>query len=335
MILSRIHMKRQRIASLDLIRTVAILLAILLHVWSELQFDEPAALYASHIYQILALMGVPLFFMLSGGLMLESEPLPIKQFLSRRFKRLLLPYLFWGTLMYAVSVIMHKYPDVHDIADAMRNYVPYLLTGKIEPSYWYVFVFIVLYLLTPFMQLALSSAHTKKLMELLLLLWVVWFTLRHPQFVSMNWHSASGIVYMGFFVGGHYCMRYLTDAHRNRRIGAIGLVLAYVSSVWGVAEGFSVTFVYVAGVASLFLLLKSCAVPDKLSSFITSSGRYAYVIYFLHVPLVDMFCMLDVWGWCPIWICPTVITLLSFIISYFAAWILDRIRFVPNIWVGI
>lgn len=36
-------MKQQRIISLDLIRTIAILLVIMQHAWTGLQLDEPSA----------------------------------------------------------------------------------------------------------------------------------------------------------------------------------------------------------------------------------------------------------------------------------------------------
>ena len=330
-------MTQQRIMSLDLIRTVAILLVITQHAWSGLQLDEPGLGIGSHVYQALVVMGVPLIFMLSGALMLGSKPLPIGQFLARRFKRLLLPYLLWGTLVYIVSAVMHKYPDVQTFTEGFHHYLYYLLSGKINPSYWYIFVLMGLYALTPFIQRALSAPYTKRLTEYGLILWVAWLMLRayYPQFGSIHYYNASAFSYMGFFLCGHYCVRYLTDERRNRCIGAVGFAVAYALNVWGLNIGFSTSLAHTLGVVCLFLLFKSCVVPDKLSSFITSSGRYTYVIYFVHVPLVGMLCMLDVWEWCPVWICPIVITLLSFIISYFVAWLIDRIRFVPNMWIGI
>ena len=150
-------MKTQRVVFLDLIRMAAILLVITQHAWSGLRLDEPVAGDVRYIYQELVVMGVPLFFMLSGALMLGGKPLPIAQFLSRRLKRLLVPYLLWGTLVYIVSVVLHKYTAVHSAKEALLHYVPYLLSGKINPSYWYIFVLIGLYLLTPFMQRALST----------------------------------------------------------------------------------------------------------------------------------------------------------------------------------
>lgn len=330
-------MKTQRIVSLDLIRLVAILLVITQHSWSGLRLDEPVASTARYIYQELVVMGVPLFFMLSGALMLGGKLLPIGEFLSRRLKRLLIPYLLWGTLVYIISVVMNKYTDVHSAKDALLLYFPYLLSGKINPSYWYIFVLIGLYLLTPFMQYALSTPRGKRLTQYGLMLWLAWLALRvyYPQFGSVRYYNASAFMYMGFFLCGHYCVRYLTDERNNRRFGIAGFILAYILNVWGATNGVNTAFVHTLAIISLFLLIKSCVIPDRFSSFVTSSGRYTYVIYFVHVPLVGMLCMLDVWGWCPLWIRPLVITLLSFPISYSVAWIADRIRFVPNAWVGI
>ena len=68
-------MNQQRIVSLDLIRMVAILLVITQHAWTGLQLDEPTAGIGCYFYHALVVMGVPLFFMLSGALMLTAEPL--------------------------------------------------------------------------------------------------------------------------------------------------------------------------------------------------------------------------------------------------------------------
>lgn len=330
-------MKQQRIISLDLIRTIAILLVITQHTWSGLQLDEPTAGNICYVYQEFVVMGVPLFFMLSGALMLGDDPLPIRQFLSRRFKRLLIPYLLWATAVYVVSALMHKYPDIHTISDAMSHYVPYMLSGQINPSYWYIFVLIGLYLLTPFLQRSLTTPRAKRLTQYGLILWIAWLTLRshYPQFGSMRYYSASAFMYMGFFLCGHYCVRYLTEERINGCFGIMGFIVGFVVSLWGLVEGVSTSLAHVMAVVCLFLLLKSCIVPDKLISFVNSSGRYTYVIYFAHVPLAGMLCMLDMWTWCPLWIQPLFIALISYLISYLAAWFFDRVRFIPNGWIGI
>lgn len=156
-------MKQQRIASLDLIRTVAILLVIMQHAWSGMQFDEPNVGAWSYGYHALVVMGVPLFFMLSGALLLDSQVTSIRHFLTKRFKRLLLPFFLWGTVVYIIAVAMHKYPDVATPMAALRAYIPYMLEGRVNASHWYIYVLIGLYLLTPFLQRALAMPHGKQL----------------------------------------------------------------------------------------------------------------------------------------------------------------------------
>lgn len=330
-------MKQQRIISLDLIRTIAILLVIMQHAWTGLQLDEPLAGWGRFPYHALVVMGVPLFFMLSGALMLDARILPIRQFLGRRFKRLLLPYLLWGTAIYVLSAAMHKYPEVCSVSDALRCYIPYLLSGSINASYWYLFVLIGLYLLTPFLQRALSAPHARRLIEYALVLWGVWILLRayYPQFGSVHYYSASGFMYLGFFLAGHYCVKYLTDERRNRLVGTVGLLIAYALNVWGLSTGINVSPLHAIAVVSLFLVLKSLPASHGLGAFVCSSGRYTYVIYFVHVPIVSLLCMLPVWSWCPVWLCPVVIMTISYVVSYLIAFCLDRLRFIPNSWVGI
>lgn len=330
-------MKQQRIVSLDLIRMVAILLVITQHAWTGLQLDEPTAGVGCYFYHALVVMGVPLFFMLSGALMLTAEPLSIGDFLKRRLKRLLLPFVLWATLIYVISVAMHKYPEIGTLEDALRCYLPYMLTDKINASYWYVFVLIGVYLLTPFLQRALLAPQARQLVRYGLALWIGWVALRayYPQFGSMRYYSASAFMYMGFYLCGHCCVCYLTNERINRRIGLLGFITFYALDVNGLVAEANVTLVHVMATVSLFLLLKSCSVPHKGVSFVTSAGRYTYFIYFFHVLVVSMFCMLNIWGWCPLWLCPIGIALLAFVISYSVAYIIDHIRFVPKAWLGI
>ena len=330
-------MKQHRIVSLDLIRVIAILLVITQHAWTGLQLDEPTAGIGRYLYQALVVMGVPLFFMLSGALMLTAKPLPINDFLTRRFKRLLLPFVLWATLIYIISAAMHKYPEIDTLQDALRCYLPYMLTDKVNAAYWYFFVLIGIYLLTPFLQRALLAPQARQLIRYGLALWIGWIVLHsyYPQFGSMHYYSASAFMYLGFYLCGHYCVSYLTNEHINRRIGVIGFILAYALDVAGLVAEANTTLVHMIATVCLFLLLKSCTPPYRNTEFITTAGRYTYFIYFFHILVVSLFCMLNIWEWCPLWLRPIIITLLSFAISYTTAYILDHTRFIPKKWIGI
>ena len=64
----------------------------------------PAQLWwIGHIYDTLGRFCVPVFVMLSGALLLHRES-SLAQFFSRRFLRIILPFLFWS-VVYALHYI--------------------------------------------------------------------------------------------------------------------------------------------------------------------------------------------------------------------------------------
>ncbi len=136
-----------RIIELDLLRVVAIFLVILQHSWSMLGLDSAADGMQYHFYRF-AIIGVPLFVMISGSLLLRKE-MPVKLFLKKRFTRILLPFVFWTTIVYVISCFLGRYDDVHNLKEALLCYVPYFFGNKINSVYWFMFMLIGLYLLTP------------------------------------------------------------------------------------------------------------------------------------------------------------------------------------------
>ena len=94
----------------DLIRTVAITMVILYHalnepyIASQLTFTQYGVLWLSQtIYNSLAIMGVPLFIMLSGALLLQPSKVnePIKVFLRKRLARIGIAFVFWSVIYFA------------------------------------------------------------------------------------------------------------------------------------------------------------------------------------------------------------------------------------------
>ena len=88
----------------DLIRTVAIILVILLHAATEpyptVSIMSPQGVqiwWASNVYDSLARLCAPLFIMLTGALLLQPSKVdgPLRVFFKKRWNRIGLPILFW------------------------------------------------------------------------------------------------------------------------------------------------------------------------------------------------------------------------------------------------
>lgn len=91
-----------RIFWVDGVRVVAILSIVWLHSFATLlyRFDSIpiSSWWLGNLYDSIARMGVPLFFMISGFLLLDkSEPWSI--FLRKRMTKVIIPFIAW-TIIY-------------------------------------------------------------------------------------------------------------------------------------------------------------------------------------------------------------------------------------------
>jgi surface polysaccharide O-acyltransferase-like enzyme len=90
----------------DLIRVIAIIGVILLHASNDLtsQITSLPILrwWMVDIYQSVGRMGVPLFLMLSGVLLLapSKKEEEISYFFKKRFIRIGLPFIFWSSIYF-------------------------------------------------------------------------------------------------------------------------------------------------------------------------------------------------------------------------------------------
>lgn len=83
----------KRILYLDEVRSLAIILVVLGHVLRLFSYDYTSWLTCSALFS-LTRIGVPLFFTVSGALLLTKR-YEVKKFLGKRFRRVFLPFLFW------------------------------------------------------------------------------------------------------------------------------------------------------------------------------------------------------------------------------------------------
>ena len=99
---TKLKQERGFSAPVDLIRSVAIIGVILLHSANDLTIQHMSMLEAVRwttvdVYQSLGRMGVPLFLLLTGALLLQPTKLdePLGAFFRKRLARIGLPFLFW------------------------------------------------------------------------------------------------------------------------------------------------------------------------------------------------------------------------------------------------
>jgi len=156
----------------DLIRTFAILLVIMLHAATEpitianqMSPEGVTLWWTTNIYDSLARPAVPLFVMLSGALLLQPAKLgeSLSVFFKKRLNRIALPFLFWGVAYFAWRFFVHCEPLT------VNSIVQGVLTGPYV-HFWFLYLLVGLYLITPVLRVVVAYVD-RKTFSFLLILW--------------------------------------------------------------------------------------------------------------------------------------------------------------------
>ena len=192
---------------LDWLRALAILMVVTVHTWSLSHIDSTAYPVLALCYKLFYQCGVPLFVMISGALQLPSSILPIGVFYKKRFTRILVPFLIWSIVIYTLSCIVGKYEDIHSWQDAIRNYIPFLLTNRINEAYWFMGLIIALYAITPFLQRAFQTCSKQTLIGIIVC-WLIYLVAQrfYPELYLLQ-YSSRLTYFLGFYILGFLLRR--------------------------------------------------------------------------------------------------------------------------------
>jgi len=263
--------KASRVIPVDLIRVVAIFVVLLLHagVYGANMYSFQGDLevwrgWMVNVYLCFGRLGVPLFLMLSGALLLvpskKDEGLGL--FFRKRFSRVGLPFLFWGVIYFLWDIYIEKQPVTQE----------FIINGILSGPYitfWYLYLLAGLYLVTPLLRVMVAN-FTDKHFKYFIGLWVVGMALTSwIKFVSNGQYALDGNIFVipvsvGYFVMGAYLVKLQIRRRILVALTALGLALTAVTTyliAWNADNVFffqeytSLT-VLLASV-SMFLLLNS------------------------------------------------------------------------------
>lgn len=293
----------------DLIRTLAIFLVIMLHASNEtLQITGVAGSYwwTAVVYKTVSLSCVPLFVMLSGSLLLQPSKLeePIRVFLKKRLSRIGLAFAFWTGVYLAWGFFVSKQPLT------LGNLAQATLFGIFSGSYyhfWFLYLIVGLYLVTPILRAIIANG-TWNVLRYLILLWFLAvavvpiiqlagiYTLYNLVFLLIGW--------IGYFALGAYLQR----VHVRSVILYGMLLLSFVWTIFGVwlmsyplaymNNGFFffdyLTANVILGSIALFMLLMKIRPPEwpgknhaTITRVIEVIGQNTLPIFLLHVIILE------------------------------------------------
>ncbi len=320
------------VAYLNFLRVFASLLVILLHCivpfYNELNFFETRAWWICAFINCVSRTAVPIFFMMSGYLLLSnSKTLEIKSFYKKRLPKLVIPLIGW-------NVIYYLYYNWQNLS--LSEFLTQIIDTGTAYHLWFMYAMIGFYLLLPFIK-RITDACTNKQLWLLTVILAFAGTIR--PFINTTFS-----VYLYFFDGlangylPYFILGYLlgkTNFNIKLRFwvylcGIIGAVTGIFGN-WFFSSDAELNLVGNEGygfnnmmcACAVFLLVKE--IPwEKLPETTRVSARWSkrtLNIYLVHILILDIcgkFMPRDI---TPVWwiACSFIITsVFSFVFAYLA-----------------
>ena len=202
------------------------------------ELSHPAFWHTVNVLVTLATPAVPLFFMLSGALMLSGErELTLSDTLRRRVPKLLVPLLAW-------SVVFFFYNRDIGGVEAAKHALLSTLGTPANVAYWFLYALIPMYLLAPLLKV-MTDRLSKAQWHYMMALWAVFplglSTLRSllpaefqyilTEHLSLNLNLIGG--YLGYFLLGRYLDRLeRLPSVKVLAAGQVLLVLGICADTW-------------------------------------------------------------------------------------------------------
>lgn len=288
---------RQHYHYIDLIRVFSICMVIILHCFSDYYGEAGNA--GSTLWMIsgfiieLCRTGVPLFFMISGFLLLKEDIPDIGAFYRHRFLKIFFPFLAYDAFYY-VTICLRDNRSM-SVLDFIRE----LLHCGSSYHLWFIYSILFLYLLIPFIKIITDKCNLKMLLIFFFI--VIFQTTLKPlyntffsNYLYIYFTDDFVCGYLGYMLLGYILGKYELSKKAEISIyaaGTISFIVIPCLCAMSVKAGNGYIFHtgYSANhyieAAALYLLFKR--IVKSKNSFISFLSKLTLDAYFIHVFILD------------------------------------------------
>ncbi|PSL48080.1 surface polysaccharide O-acyltransferase-like enzyme [Chitinophaga niastensis] len=293
---------------MDIVRITACFMVVIAHCCDAFigNLNIPEDAFWSSFYGSLVRPCVPLFVMLSGCLLLPMRDTP-RVFLTKRFSRILIPFLIWSVLYAVLPYLFGEF----GVADMWHNFthIPLNFNSKNE-HFWYIYMLIGLYLYIPIFSPWVQTA-SRKMKEYFLLIWGITLFLPYvktyfPQILGeCDWNPIGTFYYFTGFTGylllGNYLQQYPPKLSGVQRIVLCAVLFSvgflttfygfnYTTRVHGVPQELCwgyLTINVVLMTVGMFLLFQPATIKSNtMQKVVADVSVLSFGIFLVHAMIV-------------------------------------------------
>ncbi len=347
-----ISITEKRDVSIDLIKTIAIIGVILIHLTGPLFSAYPVGSLWWNVNLLIASCvraSVPLFFMCSGALLLSPEKkLTIKKLYTKTIPRILVAMIFWGIVYKIFNLIGMSALSFSNIWQAIKE----VLLFNQEFHFYYMHIILIVYVLLPITRLFVKHAD-KHLLLYALGVWFV-FGIVYPTVkgfwpfnllggMTYQWYINMTYAAVGYGLLGYYLKKFPVYKLNSIFILAGAIIIFFGTYILSIRHGYLVeTFFEGMSVGTAFLavgifsLLSSCGVktsskPASVFRYISASSFCIYLVHMFFINILRSLGIADkVYSLMPLPISHLVLLLITFAGSTFVYFVISKVPVVKK-----
>lgn len=302
-----------RILYLDILRVLAIFAVITIHVTAmdiiKVKDIGSFEWWVSNIFNSISRWGVPVFFMMSGVLLLNPKnDESTSDFLKKRIGKIGIPLIVWS-IIYSIAKHYFIEMDKPEIITYPKILLTDIIFDRAYYHLWFIYVIITIYLITPFLRKIIKHSNIKEIRYLLFL----WFistigSYTYHSIYTCILHERSSYIrildiplvggFIGYFVLGYYLNKIeITKKIRGIIYFIAGLsfilipILIYSTSIGKTKlneqfyNHFMITTFFITIGVFVFFRYKNFdnIIPVNMKKLIVSMSNATFGIYLVHM----------------------------------------------------
>lgn len=342
--------KNNRVFYLDILRVIACLSVIMIHSSATYVVEDIGSFnfWIANIFDGLSRIGVPLFIMISGTLMLDKNYQFSTKKLIKHIIRMIVFFVFWSSIYCIIYNIIGQIFIKHESIDIIK-----VIGSLIKGHYhlWFIYLIIGLYLIVPLLRLWVNDDN-KKYVEYFIIL-SIFFTYIIPQIINVGSNYSSLFEHLNYIIEKNLQLKYVGGytayfilgwyIHnydiKNKKIiyifGFIGLLISIIgtyilSNSTGKAiqmyENLSINVLFQS--IAMFIIIKDRFInsQNKSNKIINYISKCSLGIYAIHALIVTiMYKILEKINIDYALINIPIVFIASFLLAYLGSFVLSRI----------
>ena len=328
-------MTKNREYAFDILRVISMLMVIIIHVANiycrSFGIISNSSYLISLIFNTICRISVPIFFMISGTLLLD------RKFNKEKYIKRVLKYVLL-IIIWDIIYLVWEYFYLGVTYDKLYK----LIIDPYRAHLWFLYTILVLYIVQPILKTIMDkSNNTIKIVLLSIWILLSLASMLNP-YVAKYFTIFS---YIGYFVIGKYLYEFIKkyDLRKYSISLILIMIICYIISIimnyslsirlhqfYNLFFAYRTPFIMLASFA-LYTLIISNYKKDSLNKFFTELSDLSLGVYLIHGIFLDVTAKVFIYTSINSLIGIPLFTIIIFILSTISVFILKKIKFLKNI----